>query len=99
MPLTNPSARAAATAGLPVPFAEEDLSRVFDQKTMQRGRALLLAGAARLAAVEGTIEAVVTDLGRTHIVRVTPVQRAQRVALDRSCTCSRPACSHMAAAA
>src|SRR4051812_35255735 len=99
MSSVNPSARAALSAGAPVPFAEEDLSRVFDQKTMQRGRALLLAGAARLASTESMIEAAVTDLGRTFITRVTPLHRAQRLALERSCTCGRPACAHMAAAA
>ena len=99
MSTANHTARASSPAGAPVPFAEEDLSRIFDQKTLQRGRSLVLLGEVRLGAAEDRIRATVTDLGRTHEVSVTPVHRAQRVALDRTCTCSRPACAHMAAAA
>ena len=99
MSTANHTARASSPAGAPVPFAEEDLSRIFDQKTLQRGRSLVLLGGVRLGAAEDRIRATVTDLGRTHEVSVTPVHRAQRVALDRTCTCSRPACAHMAAAA
>ncbi|MGF7205571.1 superfamily II DNA or RNA helicase [Skermanella aerolata] len=99
MSTANHTARASSPAVAPVPFAEEDLSRVFDQKTLQRGRSLVLLGEVRLGPAEDRIRATVSDLGRTHEVTVSPVHRAQRVALDRTCTCARPACAHMAAAA
>ena len=99
MSSANHTARASSPAGAPVPFAEEDLSRVFDQKTIQRGRSLVLLGGVRLGAAEDRITATVSDLGRNHEVTVSPVHRVQRVAFDRTCTCGRPACAHMAAAA
>jgi len=92
-----------AAAPACVPFAQEDLARVFDLKTVQRGRTLVLTGAVRLrgeASQAATrIEAMVTDLGRELAVTVVPVQRGRRISFDRRCTCGRPACAHMAAAA
>ncbi|MFX4798069.1 hypothetical protein ABTB70_19455, partial [Acinetobacter baumannii] len=41
----------------------------------------------------------VSDLGRRLGVTVYPVQGKRGVVLDRSCTCGRNACAHMAAAA
>jgi superfamily II DNA or RNA helicase len=99
MSSANHTARASSPAGAPVPFAEEDLARVFDQKTIQRGRSLVMLGGVRLNAVEDRIVATVSDLGRNHAVTISPAQRVQRVALDRTCSCGRPACAHMAAAA
>jgi len=36
--------------GKPVPFAEEDLVRIFDARTVQQARHLILRGAVRLVA-------------------------------------------------
>jgi len=82
-----------------VPFAQEDLARVFDVKTIQRGRTLVMAGAVRLGAAATRVEATVSDLGRELTVTVTPLDRGRRVAFERSCGCGRSACAHMAAAA
>ncbi|HEY0837206.1 MAG TPA: ATP-dependent helicase, partial [Azospirillum sp.] len=82
-----------------VPFAQEDLARVFDPKTLQRGRTLVLTGAVRLTDAATRIDATVTDLGRELAVTVTPAQRGRRISFDRRCACGRPACAHMAAAA
>ncbi|NYZ11858.1 DEAD/DEAH box helicase [Azospirillum sp. RWY-5-1] len=81
------------------PFAEEDLARVFEARTLRRGRDLVLAGAVRIARGPGRVEARVTDLGRELAVMVAPVSRGRRVAFDRTCGCGRPGCAHMAAAA
>jgi len=89
--------RSAPACG--VPFAQDDLARVFDMKTIQRGRTLLLAGAVRLGEATTRVEATVSDLGRELAVTVTPVQRGRRVSFERSCGCGRSACAHMAAAA
>ncbi|PWC35318.1 DEAD/DEAH box helicase [Azospirillum sp. TSO22-1] len=96
MSLVDPI-RSAASPG--VPFSQEDLARVFDLKTVQRGRTLILGGAVRLGAADDRIEATVSDLGRDLMVTVTPVDRGRRVMFERSCTCGRNACAHMAAAA
>jgi hypothetical protein len=82
-----------------VPFAREDLGRAFDGKTVQRATALVLASAVRLKPVPGIITADVVELGHTFHVEVTPVQRGTRVGFERRCSCGRPACAHMAAAA
>ncbi|PWC33281.1 DEAD/DEAH box helicase [Azospirillum sp. TSO35-2] len=88
------------SAGAVVPFAQEDLTRVFDAKTLQRGRTLIMTGAVTLGEPgTGRIKAEVTDLGRRLAVTVTPVQGKRSVVLDRLCTCGRNACAHMAAAA
>ncbi|CAO3421819.1 DEAD/DEAH box helicase [Azospirillum argentinense] len=91
--------RAAATASATVSFSQEDLARVFDAKTLQRGRTLILTGAVTLLEAEARIAATVTDLGRTLSVTVVPVRGRSRVVFDKSCTCGRNACAHMAAAA
>ncbi|MCW2236416.1 DEAD/DEAH box helicase [Azospirillum canadense] len=82
-----------------VPFTQEDLSRVFDAKTLQRGRTLILTKAVTLSEAEGRIEATVVDLGRHLTVSVTPVRGRSRVVFDKSCSCGRNTCAHMAAAA
>ncbi|NUB14958.1 hypothetical protein GAY28_21400 [Azospirillum brasilense] len=89
--------RAAATASATVSFSQEDLARVFDAKTLQRGRTLILTGAVTLLEAEARIAATVTDLGRTLSVTVVPVRGRSRVVFDKSCTCGRNACAHMAA--
>ena len=62
-----------------VPFSQEDLSRAFDAKTLQRGRTLILTKAVTLTGTEGRIEATVADLGRHLSVVVTPVRGRSRV--------------------
>ncbi|WP_372396867.1 DEAD/DEAH box helicase [Azospirillum sp. HJ39] len=88
------------SGGAAVPFGQEDLTRVFDAKTLQRGRTLMMTGAVTLGPPGGDrIEAEVSDLGRRLAVTVMPVQGKRSVVLERSCGCGRNACAHMAAAA
>ena len=97
MPTTDLS-RATKPAS-PVPFAQEDLANVFDVKTIQRARHLILLGAVQLGPVDARIEAKVIDGGREIAVVVTPIKFGQRTLFDRSCSCGRSVCSHAAAAA
>jgi hypothetical protein len=80
-----------------VPFAQEDLVRVFEPGTVRQGRALILAGFIGAIIVEGRIEASVAEPGRELWVSITPMRRACRIQFDRVCSCD--ACAHMAAAA
>jgi superfamily II DNA or RNA helicase len=82
-----------------VRFAEEDLSRIFDAKTIVRARQLILLDAVKLVVGSAPITAVVTDGGREITVGVTPIKFGQRTLFDRSCSCGRSVCSHSAAAA
>jgi superfamily II DNA or RNA helicase len=82
-----------------VPFAEEDLARVFDAKTIQQARHLTLRGAVRLIATDTRIEATVVDAGRELDVVVTPIRFARGTLFDRRCGCGRSVCAHTVAAA
>ncbi|WP_042693728.1 DEAD/DEAH box helicase [Azospirillum sp. B506] len=100
MSLFDALPRGPSSGGAPVPFGQEDLTRVFEAKTLQRGRTLMMTGAVTLGAPgNDRIEAEVSDLGRRLTVTVTPVQGKRSVVLDRTCSCGRNACAHMAAAA
>jgi superfamily II DNA or RNA helicase len=82
-----------------VRFAEEDLARIYDPKTIVRARQLILLGAVELVVGSAPITAVVKDGGRDITVGVTPMKFGQKTLFDRSCTCGRSVCSHTAAAA
>ncbi|WP_207485672.1 DEAD/DEAH box helicase [Arenibaculum pallidiluteum] len=96
---SDATARTVPAAGQTVPFSQDDIARTFDQKAMQRGRALILSGAVRLVAADGRIEAVAKDYGREFAVVVSPVQTGRRLYLERRCPCGGRACAHAAAAA
>jgi superfamily II DNA or RNA helicase len=89
----------AILPGKVVRFAEEDLVRVFDAKTIQQARHLILRGAVRLVATETRIEATVVDAGRELEVVVTPIKFARGTLFDRRCGCGRSVCAHTVAAA
>ncbi len=89
----------AVIPGKAVPFAEEDLTRVFDAKTIQQARRLMLLGAVQLTSTEMRIEAIVTDGERKLDVVVTPLRFARGTLFDRTCGCGRSVCAHVVAAA
>ncbi|MBK1837955.1 SNF2 helicase associated domain-containing protein [Azospirillum sp. YIM B02556] len=100
MSLFDALPRGPSSGGAAIPFGQDDLTRVFDAKTLQRGRTLMMTGAVTLGPPGGDrIEAEVSDLGRRLSVTVTPVQGKRSIVLDRTCSCGRNACAHMAAAA
>jgi superfamily II DNA or RNA helicase len=89
----------ANPAGAVVPFAQEDLIRIFDAKTIQRARHLIMLGAVELSESETRIEATVSEAGSRLDVAIVPMRFGQRVLFDRSCSCGRSVCAHTAAAA
>src|SRR5258708_32814277 len=95
--MTNGSG--ATIPGRVVPFAEEDLARIFDATTIQQARHMTLGGAGRLVATQTRIEATVTDTGRALEVVVTPIRFARGTLFDRRCECGRSVCAHTPAAA
>ncbi|BAI72504.1 hypothetical protein AZL_018660 [Azospirillum sp. B510] len=100
MSLFDALPRGPSSRGAAIPFGQEELTRVFDAKTLQRGRTLMMTGAVTLGSPGGDrIEAEVSDLGRRLAVTVIPVQGKRGVVLERTCSCGRNACAHMAAAA
>ncbi len=83
---------------MPVPFSAEDLNRVFDGRTLTRGRSLVLLGAVEVSLTEDTIKAVVEDRGVRRSATITPALLGRRVVFDSRCSCRLSGCVHLAAA-
>jgi superfamily II DNA or RNA helicase len=83
-----------------VRYSSEDLGRVFDSRTLGRGRNLILANAVDVALDGGEVSGTVRDGDLTHSIRLTPAQLGGRRVIFRTrCGCERPGCAHLAAAA
>jgi hypothetical protein len=81
------------------PFSSQDLGRIFDARTITRGRSLGLTGQVEVQLEGDTITAVVQDSGVELNVRITPSLLGRRVVFDHRCTCRIPGCAHLAAGA
>jgi hypothetical protein len=84
---------------MPVPFSADDLGRVFDARTLTRGRTLVLIGSVEVSLVGDAISAVVADGAKKHTASLLPQLSGRRVTFDTKCTCRLPGCAHLAAAA
>jgi superfamily II DNA or RNA helicase len=85
---------------MPTPFSSEDLGRIFDARTLTRGRSFVLIGAVEVSLVGDVITALVEDRGTRRTARLTPAAApGRRVTFERSCTCRERDCVHLAAAA
>ena len=79
------------------PFSSEDLGRVFDARTLTRGRTLVLLGTVEVKLQDPSIAVVVEHLGLRHTASVTPSSLGHRVVFDNKCSCGQSACPHLAA--
>ena len=84
---------------MPTPFSSQDLGRIFDGRTLTRGRSLGLAGGVTVQLDGDTIAGVVQERSAHHRVRITPSRMGRRVVFDHACSCGVRACAHLAAAA
>ena len=84
---------------MPTPFSSQDLGRAFDQRSLTRGRSLVLAGAVEVRLDGDSIAGTVQDAGRRHHLRITPSPLGRRVVFDSRCGCGAQGCLHLAAAA
>ena len=84
---------------MPTPFSSQDLSRIFDGRTLTRGRSLGLAGAVAVQLDGDTVSAVVQERSAPFRVSMTPSRLGRRVVFDHRCSCGIRACAHLAAAA
>jgi len=84
---------------LPVPFSSDDLGRIFESRTLTRGRSLVLIGAVEVSLAGETITGVVEDKGVRRTARITPVAMSRRVVFENRCTCRLVNCPHLAATA
>ena len=84
---------------MPTPFSSDDLGRIFDARTLTRGRSLLLIGAVEVGLEGDTVTATVDQAGTRQTVTLDPKPSGNRVVLNSRCTCQAPACVHVAATA
>ena len=81
------------------PFSSQDLGRIFDARTITRGRSLGPAGQVEVQLEGDTITAIVQDSGFEQNVRITPSLLGRRVVCNHRCTCRIPGRAHLAAGA
>ena len=79
------------------PFSSDDLGRVFDARTLTRGRSLVLLGAVEVTLDAETVVAVVEHAGFQRRATITPSSLGRRVMFVNACSCGQPACVHLAA--
>jgi len=87
---------------MPTPFSSEDLGRIFDARTLTRGRSLVLIGAVEVGLSGDTITGIVEDSGERRTATLEPHeqgQNGQRVGFNARCTCRVPGCAHLAGTA
>ena len=82
-----------------VQFAEEDLTALFDQRMLKRGRSLVLASAVSLTMTTPGIAAIVVDGGAGYRVQLSPTQRGHQILVAGKCSCGAAVCTHQAATA
>jgi superfamily II DNA or RNA helicase len=81
------------------PFSSEDLGRVFEARTLTRGRSFLLLGAVEVELDGDAIKGVVEDKGVKRFATLTPALMGHRVVFANRCTCRLVNCPHLAATA
>jgi superfamily II DNA or RNA helicase len=81
------------------PFSSEDLGRIFDARTLTRGRSFALIGAVEVTLENDTIKGVVEDKGVTRTAKLTPALMGKRVVFANKCSCRLVNCPHLAATA
>jgi hypothetical protein len=77
---------------MPTPFSSQDLGRIFDVRTITRGRTLGRAGQIEVQLEPDTISARVQDGEGAQSVRITPSRLGHRVVFDNRCTCRVAGC-------
>ncbi len=82
---------------MPTPYSSDDLGRVFDARTLTRGRTLVLFGAVEVTLAGDTVSAAVDDLGVRQTASMTPAAMGGRVVFNSRCSCRHPGCVHLAA--
>ena len=84
---------------MPTPFSSEDLGRVFDARTLTKGRSLVLLGVVDVVLRDPSIDVTVEHLGVRHAASITPSPLRRRTTLLGQCSCGQSACAHLAAGA
>ena len=81
------------------PFSTDDLGRIFDARTLTRGRSLVLLGTVQVTLRDTAIDIVVEHLDLRHTASITTSSLGPRVVFTNRCSCGQPSCAHLAAGA
>ena len=81
------------------PFSSEDLGRIFDSRTLTKGRSLALLGTVETALTDTAVTVAVEHLGQRHTARISPSLFGNRVVFANTCSCGHTGCAHLAAGA
>ena len=81
------------------PYSSEDLGRVFDARTLTKGRTLILQGAVDVELDDPLIAVTVAVADERFTATITPLRFENRVAFSNTCTCGQRSCVHQAAGA
>jgi superfamily II DNA or RNA helicase len=84
---------------LPTPYSSDDLGRVFESRTLTRGRSLVLIGAVQVSIDGDIIKGIVDDKGVKRTATVEPAAMGARTVFVNRCSCRLVNCPHLAATA
>ncbi len=79
------------------PFSSEDLGRVFDARTLTKGRTLILMSEVVVALEETQVAITINHLDQVFKASMQPALLQDRVVFFNECSCGRLACEHVAA--
>ena len=81
------------------PFSTADLGRIFDARSLTRGRSLVLLGTVQVTLRDTAIDVVVDHLDLKHSASISTSSLGPRVVFTNRCSCGQPSCAHLAAGA
>ena len=84
---------------MPVTFSADDLGRVFEARTLTRGRSLVLIGSVQVSLTDDAINGVIGEGELAKTTSLVPRVKERRVMFDAKCSCGQPYCVHLAATA
>ncbi len=79
------------------PFSSEDLGRVFDARTLTKGRTLILVAEVAVTLQDPVIAVTVEHMDQVHTATIHPALLQDRVVFFNECSCGQLACAHLAA--
>ena len=79
------------------PFSTDDLQRVFDARTLTKGRTLILLSTVDVTLQDPSVAVAVEHMGERFTGSITPSAFGARVAFINKCSCGQPSCVHLAA--
>ena len=80
-----------------IQFSSEDLGRVFDARTLTKGRTLILLATVTVAVEDPLLAVTVEHMDQVHTGTLQPAMLRDRVVFFTECSCGQRSCAHLAA--